>query len=138
MIHFTYNPIWDVRWGLRNIKNKDFLNKIRVTVFPFRIKHFILVYKRLRESKPIECTRNITVYFLTSGTTGAYTHPDKIFICPIEIEKFGGLTRVLAHELAHLELGEGVEKLSHVDKEKKVNDLEKEILKRLSDFNSTY
>lgn len=131
MITFTYNPVWDLRWLVRNIKNRNFLRKIRVTVFPFRLYHCFIVIKSLRKSKPIAYTHSVKVYFLTSGTTGAYTYPDKIFICPVSIEKFGGLARVLSHELAHLELGKNMENLPHFEKEKKVRDLERKILSSL-------
>lgn len=127
MVIFKYSLLWDIRWFVRNIKNKEFLQRIRVTVFPFRFKHCIKVFENLQKNKPIKYTRDVTVYFLTSGTTGSYTYPDKIFICPIDIEKFGGLIRVLSHELAHLELGEKMEKLTHEEKEKQVHLLENEI-----------
>jgi hypothetical protein len=128
MITFNYSLIWDIRWFIRNIRNKNFLKKIKVVVFPFRLKNYIIVFRNLLTLKNIKYKRNITVYFLTSGTTGAYSYPDKIFICPLNIEKFGGLKRVLSHELAHLELGEIMETLSHEEKENKVKILEKDIL----------
>ena len=124
MITFSYSLLWDIKWSIRNNKNKVFLNSIKVVVFPFKINNIFTVYKALKSAKRYNFSKDIKVYFLTSGTTGAYTYPNKIFICPVEIHKFGGLERVLSHELAHLELGSEVEKLTHQEKEKRVHEIE--------------
>lgn len=131
MISFKYQPLWDLVWMKRNKTNSNFLNDIGVEIIKFKPKNFLVICNLLFNLKPIKYKKDITVYFLSSGTTGAYTYPNKIFICPVNIEKFGGLHRVLSHELAHLELGEEVEKLTHDEKEKRVKELEGKILTEL-------
>jgi hypothetical protein len=74
-------------------------------------------------SLDIDTENKIFCYWISSGTWGAYTPPNKIFICPWEINKAGGLKRVIEHELTHLKYEKDVrqKKLSHEEKEEFIN-----------------
>lgn len=64
---------------------------------------------------------NTTCYWISSGTWGAYTPPDKIFICPKNIHKTGGLKRVIEHEITHLAYAHETDNLAHEKKEDFIN-----------------
>lgn len=69
----------------------------------------------------IECTPDVVCYWRYFGVWGEY-HPNNnsISICPIEIEKAGGLEEVIRHELVHLQHPEANE-MPHEEKEDYIN-----------------
>lgn len=71
----------------------------------------------------IKSTHDVTCYWRDFGVWGEY-HPDNnsISVCPIEIERAGGLEEVIKHELSHLKHPEA-NNMPHEEKEKYINNL---------------
>lgn len=67
-------------------------------------------------------TKNITCYWLSSGTWGTYYEDENaIGICPWKIEK-EGLANVIIHEIVHLEHPEA-ENMTHKKKEEYIEEI---------------
>jgi predicted SprT family Zn-dependent metalloprotease len=66
----------------------------------------MLLFKKPKALEDVNVRYPITCYWLSAGTWGAFTPPDKIYICPWK--KNGGmytseeLEHVIFHELYHL------------------------------------
>lgn len=125
MITFKYSFYWDFVWFFRNFKNRKWLKEKNIVYINFS---FSQLFKNIFHKKNISIKSDqfkfdgdVICYWLSSGTWGSYTYPDKIFICPKDIKKVGGLERVIEHELKHLKYYLEVEHLKHEEKEKKIN-----------------
>lgn len=103
---FKYNFSQDIKWAYRTIKNKEDLHAKSLVVFTPSILRIIYLWFNLPQSLSIDVPYKITCYWISSGTWGSYTPPDKIFICPWK--KDGGiftskeLEKVIRHELLHI------------------------------------
>lgn len=69
----------------------------------------------------IQSDEDITCYWVHSGTWGAYTPPNKIFVCPWDIDSAGGFERLIKHEINHLKFEKDVHDMSHEEKESYIN-----------------
>lgn len=129
MITFEYSLYWDAVWLLRNFKNRKWLKEHNIVYIPFTFRQLFLniFHKRTVKTEEFNLdttsknSENITCYWVSSGTWGAYTPPDKIFICPKNIHKTGGLKRVIEHEIIHLAYAHETENLEHEKKEDFIN-----------------
>lgn len=120
IITYKYNLIEDLRWSFRTLKNREWLQKKGLKVFYPNI--FRLVKLLVKQPKVDTQTKeDITCYWIHAGTWGSYTPPDKIFICPWQIEEVGGFDKVIKHELTHLKYFKETEKMSHEAKEEFIN-----------------
>lgn len=113
------------------IKNKKWLQKKGLVFFMPSILRMIKLWFNLPKGPEIETEskKNITCYWISSGTWGAYRPPNKIFICP---EKIPNINKVIIHELTHLQYEKEVCNLSHEDKEKYINNKQKNNLEKLN------
>ncbi len=116
MITYRYSLLEDLRWSWRTLKKLKWLNAHNLKIFyPNPLKIVALWFVRPRTAFQTE--KNITCFWIHAGTWGAYTPPDKIFICPWQIERAGGLEQVIRHEITHLEHEAEVKNMSHEEKE---------------------
>jgi len=123
MIEYKYSILYDIVWMLKTIKNIGWLKKKGLKVFyPNFFRIIKLCFNRPVGPK-VEAKNKIFCYWISSGTWGSYAPPNKIFICPWEIGKAGGLKRVIEHEIVHLEHESEIQKmnLNHEEKEKFIN-----------------
>jgi len=129
MIKYKYSFYWDIVWYLRNRKSASFLDDKNIKYIPFSLGQlFKNVFKPLSPKIDLKNKNlDITCYFLSSGTWGAYTPPDKIFICPKDIEKAGGIERVIKHEITHILNTEEADKMSHEGKEAYIKEREESV-----------
>jgi hypothetical protein len=129
MIKYKYSFYWDIVWYLRNKKNAGFLHDKNIKYISFTFEQ--LLKNIFKPEKPKidlkDKNLDITCYFISSGTWGAYTPPNKIFICPKNIEKAGGLERVIKHEITHILNAKNTESFSHEDKEEFIKEREKNL-----------
>lgn len=128
MIIFKYSFYWDVIWFLRNFKNRKWLKEHNIVYIPLTLHQLFLniFHKRIIKTEEFNLDMgkslgNITCYWISSGTWGAYTPPNKIFICPKNIHKTGGLKRVIEHEITHLAYAHETDNLEHEKKEDFIN-----------------
>ncbi|PIR93926.1 hypothetical protein COT97_04015 [Candidatus Falkowbacteria bacterium CG10_big_fil_rev_8_21_14_0_10_39_11] len=120
MITYKYSFVEDFRWSYRTIKNLKWLKSKKLIIFYPNVFRMIFLWIK-KPKTDFQVDMNITCYWIHAGTWGAYTPPDKIFICPWEIDKTGGLERVIKHEVTHLKLSDKTESLTHDEKEAYVN-----------------
>lgn len=121
MIKYKYSFFVDIRWCLHTLLNLKWLKDKKLLVHypnPLRMIRLFFYYKKIQTFQSEE---NIICYFIHCGTWGAYRTPNNIYICPWDIEKAGGLERVIIHEIKHLKYAEQTQSMSHEDKEKFIN-----------------
>ncbi len=126
MIKYKYSFYWDIVWYFRNKRNSDFLREKNIKYIPFSLGQlFKNIFFQLKPKIEIEdIDIDVKCYWLSSGTWGAYTPPDKIFICPKDIKKAGGLERVIKHEIAHLIHSKVADTMEHEEKESYIREKE--------------
>jgi hypothetical protein len=126
MLRYKYNLNWDLqnaKWTLSELK---WLNENRIVVFyPNFFRWLWLLFWIMISKKPsIVVTKDITCYWVSSGTWGSY-HPDlnAISICPWKVKDSpgGNLESLIIHEIVHLEHPE-LSNLSFEEREKKIED----------------
>lgn len=126
MVTFRYNPYYDIVWFFRNYKNRKWLKENKIYYSPFTFHQFVynIFHKKTIKTKEFILNtheKEIICYWISSGTWGSYSYPDKIFICPKDINKAGGLQRVIQHEITHLKYFSETENLKHAEKEDFIN-----------------
>lgn len=122
-IIYKYSLFYDIEWMLNTLKNKEWLKEKELVFFlPSFSRFFKLLFNRPK-GPYIETEFDITCYWISSGTWGAYRPPNKIFICP---HKIPNLEKVIRHEITHLKHNENVSSMEHDDKEKYINEKEAE------------
>ena len=125
MIKYKYNFFIDLKWGWRTIKNYRWLKSKNLKIFlpnPFKMAYLII---KKPKCPKINIKKNIICYWLSSGTWGAYTPPNKIFICPWKIHKIGGFEKIIKHEITHLQYEQDVKNMNHEEKEQYIMEKEK-------------
>jgi hypothetical protein len=118
MINYKYNLYKDLKWAYLTIKNYKWLKEKELKFFfpnPFRM---IYLWCKKPVGPHININKNINCYWISSGTWGAFTPPNEIFICPWEIPN---LEKVILHEIAHLEFEQNTKNMSYEEKEKFIN-----------------
>jgi len=119
---FKYNFFQDIKWAYRTIKNKEDLLSKNLVVFTPSILRMVYLWFNLPRSLSVDTPYKIICYWISSGTWGSYTPPNKIFICPWK--KDGGtytskeLEKVIHHELLHLYNDKETEDWSFEEREK--------------------
>ena len=124
-LKYKYNFFRDLYWIYQTFKNKDRLLKKKLVVFSPSFKSVFSLWKKRPEEISINTKFPITLYWISSGTWGAFAPPDKIFVCPWK--KDGGmystheLKKLILHEITHLYLWEETKYLSFAEREEIVN-----------------
>jgi hypothetical protein len=120
-LEFKYSLIQDIRWAFRTLRNRKILLARRLVVFrPSIFKMFSLWLNR-PEPIEIKTSGEITCYWISSGTWGAYTPPNSIFVCPWK--EMGGrysseeLRKVIMHEIYHLYFYDKTKNMDFYDRE---------------------
>ncbi|MFH0874074.1 MAG: hypothetical protein V1846_04540 [Candidatus Komeilibacteria bacterium] len=120
MIAYKYSLIEDLRWSYRTLSNLKWLKQKKLVVFYPNIFRMLLLWFK-RPKIELFSDRDIICYWVHCGTWGAFTPPNKIFICPWEIENAGGFNKVIDHEIKHLIYYEETKHLEHEEREKIIN-----------------
>ena len=120
MITYKYSLKEDLRWSYRTIVNRKWLREKRLKIFYPNIFRMVFLWLK-QPNSAFQLEEDITCYWVHASTWGAYTPPDKIFICPWQIEKAGGLERVIKHEASHLRNAKQTQNMSHEEKESFIN-----------------
>jgi len=139
-LKFKYTFFQDLRWIYRTFKNRNDLKRKGLIVFYFSPTRMFYLWFKQPISLHIDVPYPITCYWISSGTWGSYTPPDKIFICPWKKE--GGvyssedLRKVILHELFHLYYHDKIKKLDFQNREKFIQDKIRDfLLKKVSNHN---
>lgn len=125
-VYYKYSLKWDIIWAYRTLLNYRWLKNKGLKFFlpnPIRAIKIILSKPKGPEIDT-DLDHPVTCYWITSGTWGSYTPPDKIFICPYKIPN---LKRVIEHEVIHLKYFHDTDLMSHEDKEDFVNRKQRKI-----------
>ncbi len=124
MITYKYSLKEDLRWAYRTVKNRKWLEEKNLKYFFPNIFRMIVLWFR-KPNINFQSDQDVYCYWVHANTWGAYTPPNKIFICPWHIDEAGGFERVIKHEIKHLELFDKIRDMSHEDKEKFIKNAEK-------------
>jgi len=125
-LKFKYNFWKDLFWMYKTYISMKELKRKDILVFKPSIKNWIRLWFKKPEGKiNISVRYPITCYWISSGTWGAFTPPNTIYICPWK--KDGGmysvneLKRVIFHELFHLYYYEETKTLTFKEREDYIN-----------------
>jgi len=122
---FRYSLFVDLRWLWHTFLNARRLEERGLAVFRPSLWAMATLWLRRPEPADVEVEFPVTCYWISSGTWGAFTPPDRILLCPRK--KDGGfysadeLRRVIRHELFHLYYYEETRAMSHADREAYIN-----------------
>jgi hypothetical protein len=122
-IRYKYSIKWDIIWAFRTVKKLKWLSEKKLAVFKPSLTKTIWLWFHIPSGPKIETASPITCYWISSGTWGSYTPPDKIFICPRGLKD---IERVIRHEITHLTYNKDVENMSHEQKEEYINQKQEE------------
>lgn len=117
-LKYCYHPWWDIVWAFRTLKNRRWLESKKLVVFQPSAVEMIKLWFKKPVCPAIETEYSITCYWISSGTWGSYSPPNKVFICPRGLVN---MERVIRHEIAHLKYASDTEKMTHEEKEKYIN-----------------
>lgn len=115
MIEYKYSLIEDLKTAANVVWLYFWLKKNKMIFFLPTLGRFIRIRRYRPKPLQIDIAENITCYFTSSGTWGAYELPNKIFICPWENRD---MASVIKHEITHLRHEREVRNLKHKEKEK--------------------
>ncbi len=101
------------------MRNAHWLEEKKIVAFKPCIFKMIKFWFNLPTGPKIETDFPVTCYWLSSGTWGSYTPPDKIFICTRGLKN---IEEVIQHEITHLKYNMDVRGMSHEEKEKYINE----------------
>ncbi len=122
-IKYKYNIYYDIEWMLNTLRNKKWLKEKELIFFKPSIFRLLKLWFNRPKGPDIDVEFNVTCYWISSGTWGAYRPPNKIFICP---HKIPNLAKVIRHEITHLKYNHDVYGMKHDDKEEYINKKESE------------
>lgn len=117
-IRYRYSLKWDLTWAYRTIKNYRWCRSKGLPIFTPSVLKMIELWICRPVGPKIETEFPVTCYWISSGTWGAYTPPDKVFICPRNQKN---IERVIKHEITHLKYNDDVKNMTHEEKEKFIN-----------------
>lgn len=126
MITYKYNPIIDFKIFLHNKRSEKFLNSEKIYIIKWSLFKYIrfifsYIFKKFNLPK-VEVENDAVCYLVSSGTWGSYELPNKVFICPLELENLGmSLNELIMHEIKHLKYERKVKNMTHEEKEKFIN-----------------
>lgn len=118
MITYKYSLLEDLRWAYRTVRNRRWLKEKKIIFFFPNPSNFIKLLLHKPKQTYIDVNSKIICYWISSGTWGSYTPPNKIFICPW---KNPDLKKTIIHELKHLKYYHEVANMSHEKKEDYIN-----------------
>jgi hypothetical protein len=122
LVQYKYSILWDIRWAFRTIKNWKWLKDKKLAVFKPKLSKTIWLWFNMPQGPKIETDSPVTCYWISSGTWGSYSPPNKIFICPRGLKN---IEKVIRHEITHLAYDHDVVEMSHEQKEGYINRKEK-------------
>ena len=125
-IKYKYNLFKDFKIFLHNIRNKKFLESEKIYTIKWSLKKYLRLLFNYYTGKlflpKIKTKNRIICYIVSSGTWGAYELPNKIFICPLELNNLDmTIESLIKHELAHLKYEHKVANMTHKEKENFIN-----------------
>lgn len=134
MITYKYSFWQDLKLFLHNRKNEKQLEENRVVFIYFSLSKYLKLLVDFHRGKidlpRLNLRENIVCYIVSSGTWGAYESPNKIFICPLEIDKlFCSMKELIVHEIVHLRLEKRLRGESFEERERIVDEETDRILK---------
>ena len=127
MITYRYSIYEDVKIFLHNKKNEGFIKNHGLYYIRWSLGAYLKLlyhhfFKRL-ELPNIDIDKDIVCYIVSSGTWGAYELPNKIYLCPIDMQHLPmSVEELIKHEIAHLKYEKLVKDKTHEEKEKFIND----------------
>ncbi len=139
-LKFRYSLLADLRWIFRTFRDARGLEEKGLVVFRPSLKNMFSLWRERPGAIDIEVIRPMTCYWISAGTWGAFTPPDRIYICPWK--KGGGaytaneMKRTMYHELFHLYYYDDTRDMSFADREAFVNQKMKDELGRRNDSKS--
>jgi hypothetical protein len=122
-LKYKYSLKLDLVWAYRTIKNKKWHEDKNLVIFKPNLFKMIKLWFKKPIPPEIETEFPITCYWISSGTWGSYTPPDKIFICPRGLKN---IKKVIQHEIAHLKYNDIVKDMTHEEKEEYINKINSE------------
>lgn len=116
---YRYSLKWDLVWAFRTNRNAGWLKSKKLVVFNPSLFQMIKLWFKKPIGPEIGTEFPVVCYWISSGTWGSYTPPNKIFICPRGLKN---IEKVIRHELAHIKYNDEVQKMTYEDKERYIND----------------
>ncbi|MEK7630907.1 MAG: hypothetical protein AAB417_02675 [Patescibacteria group bacterium] len=121
MITYHYSLWEDIKMAIQTFGRFFWLKKHRLIFFMPTLKRFREI-RSFQKNIFIDISDDIQCYWVSSGTWGSYKAPNKIYICPWEIEQAGGINSVINHEIKHLQLFDKTKHMSYEEREKIIDE----------------
>lgn len=117
-ITYKYSLFYDLQWMYLTLKKRKWLQEKRLIYFTPSLSRMVKLWFNRPKGPNLSVEFNVTCYWVSSGTWGAYRFPDKIFICA---HKLDDMKRVIMHEIIHLKYDNDVKHMTHEEKEDYIN-----------------
>lgn len=119
---YRYSLYEDLKIFLHTRRSMDFFAREGIYVIPWTLKRYIKFLWNFFTYERPDIDVDMTCYFVSCGTWGAYELPDKVYVCPIDIEYLDITMReLIMHEIAHIKHEDAVQGMTHKEKEEYID-----------------
>lgn len=117
-MRFTYSIIEDIRMYRHTKRRMPFFIEEGLYVIPWTVKGYITFIRNYFTYERPKIDNDMTCYFVSCGTWGAYRPPNTVLVCPIDFEKSGmTMGDNIMHEITHIAHEHDVKNMTHAEKE---------------------